>query len=40
MDRSLSDEALHPTAAMQYCGFQSIIGTMWVMADMDGPHLA
>ena len=39
-DGSLSDESLHLTAAMQYCGFRSVVGTMWAMADMDGPHLA
>jgi len=39
-DGSLSDEALHLTAAMQYCGFRSVVGTMWAMADKDGPHLA
>jgi len=39
-DRSLSDKLLHLTAAMQYCGFRSVVGTMWAMADKDGPHLA
>jgi len=39
-DGSLSDESLHLTAAMQYCGFRSVVGTMWAMADKDGPHLA
>ena len=39
-DGSISDEGLHLTAAMQYCGFRSVVGTMWAMADMDGPHLA
>jgi CHAT domain-containing protein len=39
-DESPSDEALHLAAAMQYCGFRSVIGTMWAMADADGPHLA
>jgi len=38
-DGSLSDEALHLTAAMQYCGFRSVVGTMWAMADKDGPPL-
>jgi CHAT domain-containing protein len=33
---SVSDEALHLTAAMQYCGFWSVVGTMWEMADTDG----
>ncbi|KAI9508831.1 CHAT domain-containing protein [Russula earlei] len=39
-DKSLADEALHLTAAMQYCGFRSVVGTMWAMADTDGQHLA
>jgi len=39
-DGSLADEALHLSAAMQYCGFRSVVGTMWAMADKDGPHLA
>jgi CHAT domain-containing protein/tetratricopeptide (TPR) repeat protein len=37
---SVSDEALHLTAAMQYCGFRSVVGTMWAMADTDGLDLA
>ncbi|KAH9041482.1 CHAT domain-containing protein [Lactarius deliciosus] len=37
---SVADEALHLTAAMQYCGFRSVVGTMWEMADIDGQHLA
>ncbi|KAF8270145.1 CHAT domain-containing protein [Lactarius quietus] len=37
---SVVDEALHLTAAMQYCGFRSVIGTMWEMADTDGRDLA
>jgi len=39
-DESLADEALHLAAAMQYCGFRSVVGTMWAMADMDGRDLA
>jgi CHAT domain len=34
-----TDEALHLTAAVQYCGFRSVVGTMWVMVDMDGQRL-
>jgi CHAT domain-containing protein len=34
------DEALHLTAAMQYCGFRSVVGTMWEMADTDGRDLS
>jgi CHAT domain-containing protein len=37
---SIADEALHLTAAMQYCGFRSVVGTMWEMADTDGRDLA
>jgi CHAT domain-containing protein len=37
---SSTDEALHLAAAMQYCGFRSVVGTMWAMADTDGPDLA
>ncbi|KAI9460731.1 CHAT domain-containing protein [Russula earlei] len=36
---SIADEALHLTAAMQHCGFRSVVGTMWGMADDDGPEL-
>ena len=39
-DESPADEALHLAAAMQYCGFRSVVGTMWAMADTDGQHLA
>ncbi|KAH9974857.1 CHAT domain-containing protein [Russula compacta] len=38
-DQSAADEALHLTAAMQYCGFRSVVGTMWAMADTDGRDL-
>ena len=37
---SLADEGLHLAAAMQFCGFRSVIGTMWAMADMDGADLS
>jgi CHAT domain-containing protein len=39
-DQSPADEALHLAAAMQFCGFRSVVGTMWAMADPDGPALA
>ena len=39
-DESPADEALHLAAAMQYCGFRSVVGTMWAMADTDGQDLA
>jgi len=37
---SIADEGLHLTGAVQYCGFRSVVGTMWEMADNDGPDLA
>jgi CHAT domain-containing protein len=36
---SIADEGLHLTAAVQYCGFRSVVGTMWAMADEDGADL-
>ena len=39
-DESPADEALHLAAAIQYCGFRSVVGTMWAMADTDGRDLA
>ena len=39
-EESIGDEALHLTAAMQYCGFRSVVGTMWEMVDTDGRDLA
>jgi CHAT domain-containing protein len=37
---SIADEVLHLAASMQFCGFRSVVGTMWAMADIDGPDLA
>ena len=39
-EESIADEGLHLAAAMQYCGFRSVVGTMWAMADEDGRDLA
>jgi CHAT domain-containing protein len=39
-DESIADEMLHLAAAMQFCGFRSVVGTMWAMADTDGKDLA
>lgn len=36
---SIYDEVIHLAAAMQFCGFRSVVGTMWEMADRDGPDL-
>ena len=37
---SIADEMIHLSAARQFCGFRSVVGTMWAMADTDGPDLA
>ena len=37
---SIADEGLHLSAAVQYSGFRSVVGTMWAMADIDGQVLA
>jgi CHAT domain-containing protein len=37
---SIADEGLHLSAAVQYSGFRSVVGTMWAMADSDGPVIA
>jgi CHAT domain-containing protein len=34
------DEAINLAAALQFCGFRSVIGTLWSMADIDGPDVA
>ena len=39
-DESIADEGLHLAAALQYCGFRSVVGTMWAMADTDGRDLS
>ncbi|KAN0141051.1 CHAT domain containing protein [Lactarius tabidus] len=39
-DDSIADEGLHLAAAVQYCGFRSVVGTMWAMADADGKDLS
>jgi CHAT domain-containing protein len=39
-DESIADEGLHLSAAVQYSGFRSVVGTMWAMADIDATALA
>jgi len=39
-EESIADEVIHLAAAMQFCGFRSVVGTMWAMADIDGRDLA
>ncbi|KAH9053737.1 CHAT domain-containing protein [Lactarius vividus] len=38
-EESVADEGLHLVAAVQYCGFRSVVGTMWAMANADGREL-
>jgi CHAT domain-containing protein len=39
-EESIADEGLHLSAAVQYSGFRSVVGTMWAMADIDGHAVA
>ena len=37
---SSADEGLHLAAAVQYCGFRSVVGTMWAVVNEDGRDVA
>ncbi|KAJ7281865.1 CHAT domain-containing protein [Mycena rebaudengoi] len=39
-DGATPDEAIHLAAAVQFAGFRSVVGTLWQMADVDGPFVA
>jgi len=39
-DSNTPDETIHLAAALQFCGFRSVVGALWAMADVDGPILA
>ncbi|KAF4616033.1 hypothetical protein D9613_011377 [Agrocybe pediades] len=39
-DAEVPDESLSLSVAMLYAGFRSVIGTMWMMNDNDGPEVA
>ena len=39
-EESIANEGLHLAAAVQYCGFRSVVGTMWAVVDEDGPPVA
>jgi hypothetical protein len=34
------NETIHLAAALQFCGFRSVVGTLWAMEDIDGPDVA
>ncbi|KAF9063102.1 CHAT domain-containing protein [Rhodocollybia butyracea] len=36
---SVHNEVIHLAAAMQFSGFRGVVGTMWEMADIDGPDM-
>jgi len=33
------DEVIHLSAALQFCGFRSVVGTLWAMSNDDGPDV-
>jgi len=37
---STPDETIHLAAALQFCGFRSVVGSTWAMNDEDGPTLS
>lgn len=39
-DVVIPDENLHLAGVMQFCGFRSVVGTMWEMYDAEGPEIA
>jgi CHAT domain-containing protein len=39
IEESIADETHHLTAATQYYGSRSVVGTIWAMADSDGHDL-
>ena len=36
-DLNTPDETIHLAAALQFCGFRSVVGTLWELADEAGP---
>jgi len=36
-DLNTPDETIHLAGALQFCGFRSVVGTLWAMEDEDGP---
>ena len=37
---STPDETIHLAAALQFCGIQSVVGTLWAAADKAGPIIS
>lgn len=40
VDQKSPDESVNLASALQFCGFRSVVGTLWAMADEDGPDVA
>lgn len=36
----MPDESINLAAALQFCGYRGVVGTLWAMADEDGPDVA
>ena len=36
----LPNESVHIAAGLQFAGFRSVVGTMWAIADIDGPFIS
>jgi hypothetical protein len=36
----LPNESVHISAGLQFAGFRSVVGTMWSIADIDGPFVS
>ncbi|KAH9485970.1 hypothetical protein JR316_0000031 [Psilocybe cubensis] len=39
-DSHTPNENIHLSAALQFCGFRSVVGTLWEMHDEDGPTIS
>ncbi|KDR74447.1 hypothetical protein GALMADRAFT_269334 [Galerina marginata CBS 339.88] len=39
-EKEVPDESMHLVAALLFAGFQGVVGTMWSIADADGPKIA
>lgn len=40
VDQNVPNESINLASALQFCGFRSVVGTLWAMDDEDGPTVA